>query len=142
MADQLLVQGHRQHQYKKLLLHLRHSHKHHLKLLQRMQDQGLVTFSLDLALDLLLLLELLLQVVQLDHNLQDLLQVLKSDQLKVHLELLLVDQHLDLLPHLAPSQPLDQALQVAHHLLLNQHQAALLQDSQLAQLLVLLHLLQ
>ena len=101
-----------------------------------------MTFSLDLALDLLLLLELLLQVVQLDHNLQDLLQVLKSDQLKVHLELLLVDQHLDLLPHLAPSQPLDQALQVAHHLLLNQHQAALLQDSQLAQLLVLLHLLQ
>lgn len=85
-----------------------------------------MTFSLDLALDLLLLLELLLQVVQLDHNLQDLLQVLKSDQLKVHLELLLVDQHLDLLPHLAPSQPQDQALQVDHHLLLNQHQAVLL----------------
>ena len=84
-----------------------------------------MTFSLDLALDLLLLLELLLQVVQLDHNLQDLLQVLKSDQLKVHLELLLVDQHLDLLPHLAPSQPQDQALQVDHHLLLNQHQAVL-----------------
>ena len=85
-----------------------------------------MTYSLDLALDLLLLLELLLQVVQLDHNLQDLLQVLKSDQLKVHLELLLVDQHLDLLPHLAPSQPQDQALQVDHHLLLNQHQAVLL----------------